>query len=381
MKDKRKDLVANDSTAFLDLIKELETPQTHFNPVKEAFRHNREELQNLFCSFPDAIIVTDLNGNIVECNDEALRLHGFSSKEELADESIYNLVSKKDQRTVSKSLDKIIQQNMSQPTEYNFVTKEGKEFLAELSESIIHNPMGKSVGFILVIKDASERKRKETELRQSFESLQTLIRGVIQVMASMIEVRDPYTSCHQIRVSNLACAIAKEMRILSAERIDGIRAAGIVHDIGKIYVPSELLSKPGTLNEMEFNIVKTHPKVGYDILKHIEFPWPVAQTVLQHHERLDGSGYPLGLSDKDIIIEAKILSVADVVEAISSHRPYRPALGMDIAISEILEHKGILYEPKVVDACHRLLTEKGFKFANDLPFGVQSNANLNSMLR
>jgi len=180
-------------------------------------------------------------------------------------------------------------------------------------------------------------------------------------MALTVETRDPYTGGHQRRATNLARAIATEMG-LSEEQIDGIRMAGLVHDLGKISVPAGILNKPSRLTEDEFGIVQTHPQVGYDILKTIEFPWPVAQIVLQHHERMDGSGYPKGLVGKDVLLEARILAVADVVEAMSSHRPYRPALGMDKALEEISRNKGVLYDPSVVDACLKVFTEKGLKF-------------------
>ncbi len=135
---------------------------------------------------------------------------------------------------------------------------------------------------------------------------------------------------------------------------------GVIHDLGKIYVPAEILSKPGQLNEVEFKMIKSHAKVGYDILKKVEFPWPIAQVIAQHHERIDGSGYPSGLSGENILLEARIIGVADVFEAISSHRPYRPALGIDKAIEEISQKKGTLYDPEVVDACLKLFTVKGF---------------------
>ena len=176
-----------------------------------------------------------------------------------------------------------------------------------------------------------------------------------------VSIRDPYTAGHQRRVTKLACAIAKEIG-LTKEQIEGLRVAAIIHDIGKINIASEILSKPGRLTKLEFEMIKTHPQTGYEILKEIEFPWPVAQIVLQHHERMNGSGYPQGLSGKDILIEARILGVADVVEAMASYRPYRPALGIDKALEEILNNKGVLYDPDVVDACLKVFTEKGFKF-------------------
>ena len=174
-------------------------------------------------------------------------------------------------------------------------------------------------------------------------------------------MRDPYTAGHQHRVTSLACAIAEEMG-LSKEKTEGIRMAGVIHDVGKIRVPAEILSWPGQLTEIDFNLIKTHPQVGYDILKQIELPHQVTKIMLQHHERLDGSGYPEGLKAKDILIEAKVLAVADVVEAMASHRPYRASLGIDKALEEISKNKGILYDPKVVDSCLKLFNEKNFEF-------------------
>ncbi len=173
-------------------------------------------------------------------------------------------------------------------------------------------------------------------------------------------MRDPYTAGHQKRVTDLACAIAEEMS-LSKEQIEGLQMAGLIHDVGKILVPAEILSKPGRLTEIDFSMIETHPKVGYDILKTIEFPYPVAQIVIQHHERMDGSGYPAGLTGKEILLEARILAVADVVEAIASHRPYRPALGQDKAIEEISQNRGVLYDPKAVDACLKVLSTNKVK--------------------
>jgi HD-GYP domain-containing protein (c-di-GMP phosphodiesterase class II) len=176
-----------------------------------------------------------------------------------------------------------------------------------------------------------------------------------------VEARDPYTSGHQRRVANLARAIATEMK-LPADQIDGLRMAGVVHDLGKLTIPSEILTTPRQLTENEFNLVKTHSQIGHDLIKDIEFPWPIARMILQHHERLDGSGYPKGLRGDEIMIEARILMVADVVEAISSHRPYRPALGVDKALEEIEAGRGKVYDPAVVDACLVMFRERGFRF-------------------
>lgn len=195
---------------------------------------------------------------------------------------------------------------------------------------------------------------------QNIEGLLKVLNGTVEAIAALYEKRDPYTAGHQRRVAQLACAIARKMG-LPAKQIYGIHIIGVVHDIGKIAVPGDILSKPGRLSTEELNIIKTHPQVAYDVLRNLDFPWPVAETVLQHHERLDGSGYPNGICGDAMILEARILCVADVVESMISHRPYRPALGLEKALREIARNKGILYDPTVADACSKLSSNGGFK--------------------
>jgi putative nucleotidyltransferase with HDIG domain len=192
-------------------------------------------------------------------------------------------------------------------------------------------------------------------------SLRRAMDGIIRAMGLTVESRDPYTSGHQRRVAMLSAAIAEEMG-LSQHQVEGIRLAGMIHDLGKITVPAMLLSKPARLTDIEFALVKAHPQVGYDILKEIEFPWPIAEIIYQHHEKTDGSGYPRGLSGEDILLEARIICVADVVEAMASHRPYRPAIGLDKALEEVETNAGRLYDPKAAKACLTLFREKGFSF-------------------
>ena len=221
---------------------------------------------------------------------------------------------------------------------------------------------GKNDKLILsVTHDITERKKAEAELTESYATLKKTLKDAIKTMAKIVEMRDPYTAGHQQRVTQLAVAIARELNF-NEQLIEQFWMAAIVHDIGKIYVPSDILHKPGKLTDIELSLIKTHPQGGYDIVKGMELPYVIAQAILQHHERLNGSGYPHGLKDKDIIIEAKIIAVADVVEAMASHRPYRPALGIDKALEEIRQNKGILYDTKVVEACVKLFEEKGFKF-------------------
>jgi len=212
------------------------------------------------------------------------------------------------------------------------------------------------------LRNDRERQRAEAEVQRSLEKVKKALDGTVLAVANTVEMRDPYTAGHQRQVAQLAGAIAQEMGF-SPERVEGMRVLGCLHDIGKIAIPAEILSKPGRISPMEFTLIKDHPRVGYEIIKDIDFPFPLAEGILQHHERLNGSGYPQGISGADIILEARILGVADVVEAMASHRPYRRSLGIDQALEEISLNRGILYDPEVVDLCLKLFLEKRFSFS------------------
>jgi len=201
----------------------------------------------------------------------------------------------------------------------------------------------------------------EQKVEEKTAQLQEMLGATIKAMAMMVETRDPYTAGHQQRVAQLACAIAKKMG-LSKDQISAIRFAGILHDIGKIRIPTSILNRSGKLLDAEFDMIRIHPKVGYDLLKNIPSPWPFAQIVLQHHELLDGSGYPKHLKGDEIMQESKILTVADVTEAESSYRPYRPALGIEFALEDIRKNRGKLYDSDAVDACLELFQQDNFKF-------------------
>jgi len=193
--------------------------------------------------------------------------------------------------------------------------------------------------------------------------LREALGGTIEAIAKTMETRDPYTAGHEQRVAELACAIGDEIG-LSPDRMEGLKMAGMVHDLGKVSIPVAILSKPGRISKIELELIKTHSVTGYEILKEIKFPWPIALMVLQHHERIDGSGYPYGIMGDALLLESRILAVADVVEAMSSHRPYRPALGIEASLAEIEGKKGVLYDKGVVDVCLRLFREKGFRFSH-----------------
>jgi len=219
---------------------------------------------------------------------------------------------------------------------------------------------GKPSMIVKIYKDITGRKLAEEELRRNMRQMRKNLDGTIQAIARTVETRDAYTAGHQRRTTDIAGAVAYGMG-LPKQMIDGIRMAGVIHDLGKISVPAEILSKPGKISESEFSLIKQHPQAGYEILKGIDFKWPVADIMLQHHERLNGSGYPFGLKSEEILLEAKIIGVADVIEAMASHRPYRPALGIDDAFEEITMKRGILYDPDVVDASIDLFTKRGYQ--------------------
>jgi len=249
----------------------------------------------------------------------------------------------------------------SRTLELETVRKDGSVIPVEVKCSFLRDADGRPVEILAIARDITQRKQAEEEVRRSTERLLKAMENTMQAMAMIVEMRDPYTAGHQRRVTQLACAIAREMG-LPEDQITGLRLAGLIHDIGKVRVPAEILTHPDGLTDAEFTMIKMHPLLGYEILTTMDLAWPIAQIVYQHHERMNGSGYPSGLSGEDIILEARILAVADVVEAISSHRPYRPALGLDSALDEIAQKRHILYDPKVVDACLRLFREQRFNF-------------------
>jgi PAS domain S-box-containing protein len=211
-----------------------------------------------------------------------------------------------------------------------------------------------------MLQDISEKKRADDEIKRYIAQLETAFMSTVEVATTMSEMRDPYTAGHERRVAEIAVAIGAELGF-DGHRREGLRVAGYLHDIGKIMIPSEILSKPGKLSAVEFQLVKGHSQASYDIMKTVEFPWPVALVALQHHERMDGSGYPQGLKGEAIVLEARIMAVADVVEAMASHRPYRPGLGIDKALSEIERGRGTAYDADVADACLRMFREKRYQ--------------------
>ncbi|MQY57638.1 PAS domain S-box protein [bacterium] len=330
---------------------------TERKKVEEAVQASEEKFRTLFDSAADAIFIHDLDGNILEVNEVACERLGYK-KEKILNMTLADIDRPKQAVGTPKPIEELYQRgHIFFETAHEH--KDGTVIPIELSSRIIDYE-GKPVA-LSIARDITERKLAEEERKQSFERLRQSLEETVNALATAVEMRDPYTAGHQHRVTSLATAIAEEMG-LSKEKIEGIRMAGVIHDVGKIRVPAEILSWPGQLTEIDFNLIKTHPQVGYDILKRIELPHQVTRIMLQHHERMDGSGYPEGLKGKKILIEAQVLAVADVVEAMASHRPYRAALGIEKALEEISKNKGVLYDAKAVDACLKLFNEKDFKF-------------------
>ena len=332
---------------------------TERKQAEEALRNSEEKYRNIIENMQEGYFELDLSGNYTFVNDAECINIGYS-KEELIG---MNNRQYQDEATAQKTYQLFTElYRTGEPvkaSDVEIIRKNGTKGFNEISASLIRDAESKPIGFRGISRDITERKQTEEERRQGFERMRKALGATVQSISRTVEMKDPYTSGHQRRVADLARSMATEMG-LSANRQDFIRTASSIHDIGKIAIPSEILSKPTKLSDLEFNLIKTHSQSGYDILKDIEFPWPVANVVLQHHERMDGSGYPQGLKGDAILLEARILAVADVVEAIASHRPYRPAFGIDLALEEISRNKGILYDADAVDACLKLFREKDY---------------------
>jgi PAS domain S-box-containing protein len=304
----------------------------------------------------DGIVILDQHGRIQEANNRAAEMLGYTP-EEFNKLTVWDWDAKFNQKELDKMLADSDEAGAFFETKHK--RKDGSVFDVEISTNAATFAGEKSI--FSVVRDITERKKAQQDLQNTLRQLRQAISTTIRVLIQAIESRDPYTAGHQRRVADLARSIAEEIH-LTSEQIEGIRIAASIHDIGKISIPSEILSKPTRLSDIEMQLVREHAKNGYEILKDIESQWPIAEIVHQHHERMDGSGYPQGLAGEDILIEARILSVADVVEAMASHRPYRPALGIDAALDEIEKNKDILYDEQIVDACLKLFREGRFSF-------------------
>lgn len=359
--ERLEDLVKERTAALTQANEQLRQEIEERQRAAEALREGERFLSSVFASIQDGLSILDLDYQIVQVNPTMEKWYAHARP--LVGQKCYQAYHGREHPCDPCP----VRHAMATGAPHSgVVPKRGPHqevvgWLEVHAYPWLDRATGKMTGVIEYVRDITQRQRAEEALEKSLKELRQSLEGTVVALANTVEMRDPYTAGHQRRVAQLACALAQEMGF-SPDQLEGIRVMGFLHDIGKIGIPAEILTKPRQLNEFEANLVKAHVEIGYAILKDLEFPWPVAQAILQHHERLNGSGYPSGLSDREIIPEARILAVADVVEAMASYRPYRPALGIDLALEEISLNRGALYDPEVVEVCLRLFNEKGFKF-------------------
>jgi PAS domain S-box-containing protein/putative nucleotidyltransferase with HDIG domain len=332
---------------------------TERRKAEAAFRESELRFSTFFKLSPMSMVITTLeDGCVYEVNHTFEKLFGIP-RDEAIGRTTLDVGIFADPQERQKLRHALMDQETVEDLELNMKSRDGRPITLLLSGARIR--IGRQIFILSAGTDITERKRAAAALKESYEKVAKSLDGVINAITAIVEIRDPYTAGHQKRTSRLACAIASEMQ-LSRNQIEGLRIAAALHDIGKIYVPAEILAKPGRLSLVEMAIVKAHARASYEILKKIDFPWPVAEIALEHQERYDGTGYPQGLAGNDILPEARILAVADTLEAMMVRRPYRPAVGTDNALDEIMRNRGAAYDPAVVDAAVTLLRDRHFSF-------------------
>jgi PAS domain S-box-containing protein/putative nucleotidyltransferase with HDIG domain len=342
-----------------------ESPQQqmvdHNKRAKEELRREEHSFRALAEQSSDIIILVNKEGIITYANPAIERALGFKAEERIGAGG-FERIHPDDLNYITDVFNILVRDTNApvQRSEMRLRHKDGSWHTFEaVASNLVNNDVVEAV--IVNYRDIAGRKKEEAERIENYNRIKKTLQATVQSIALIVETKDPYTAGHQQRVSHLAQAIASEMNF-AEDRQDFVHTAAIIHDLGKVSVPSEIFSKQTKLSELEFNLIKIHSQSGYNILKDIEFPWPVADVVLQHHERMDGSGYPQHLQGEAILLESRIVAVADVVEAMSSRRPYRPALEISFALDEISRNKGILYDASVVDACLKLFQEKKYNF-------------------
>jgi PAS domain S-box-containing protein len=320
-------------------------------------------LQSLINSIPDLIFYKDKQGNYLGCNS-AFEAYCGKSEKEIIGKSDFELFRQQTGKPYRQKVQQMLSQGEPVKNEQWLNYPDGRQVLVDTLKTPFYGPDGELFGLIGVSRDITERMQAEKERKQHAEELQRSLVQTIQAVAIAMEKRDPYTAGHQQRVSALSVRIGREMGLPEVQ-LEGLRLGSMIHDIGKISIPAEILNRPAKLSINEFEIIKRHSLVGWEIIKDISFPWPLAQMILQHHERFDGSGYPNGLRAEEIILEARIIAVADVVEAMASHRPYRASLGLKAAIDEITALRQKHFDPEVVDTCIAILNQPDFDFTHE----------------
>jgi len=346
----------------IDKVIEVVIDETERKKIEEAIIEDERNLREAQRVAHIGSFNLDLQNNKINMSDEVFKILKIDPEKFDGDfDVIEDLFHPEDKEFVLIALDNAIRNKTFLDIEHEALLKDKTEIFIGVKAKPFYDKFNKPQKLIGTMMDITGRKKAEIKLLKSEETLKKTLNGAINTLAAIVETKDPYTYGHQQRVCKLATIIAEDLG-LDENKVEAIRIASLIHDIGKVNIPASILSKPGKLTDIEFEMIKTHPQLSYNMLKRIEFPLPIVDIILQHHEKIDGSGYPRGLKGKDIMFEAKILTVADVVEAMSSHRPYRPALGLDAAIDEIRKNKGKLYDPDVADSCIKVFAKKKFKF-------------------
>jgi PAS domain S-box-containing protein/putative nucleotidyltransferase with HDIG domain len=316
---------------------------------------SEERYRQLFDNSQDGILLTDPKGRVLAANGAACRIFR-RTREDLFNAARPELADMSDPRVAAAVAARDLKGYFM--GELNLRRGNGEVFPAEISSTVFREPGGEA-RTTMIVRDLTEKIRTEKTAQRYLMQLQSALMHTVEVATTLSEMRDPYTAGHEKRVAMIAVAIGAELGF-DPQRLEGLQIAGYLHDIGKITIPSEILSKPGKLTAAEYELIKGHAQASYEVLKNVDFPWPIADMVRQHHERIDGSGYPQGLKGDAILLEARVLGVADVIEAMASHRPYRPGLGIDKALAEIERGRGSAYDTLVADTCLKLFREKGF---------------------
>lgn len=343
---------AGEPAAFLVINQDISPRKAQELAVAES----ESKFRTLFESAYDGVFLVDGQARIVAVNRRGAALLGYPIERLVGVSAETFLAEGVQEDAISRH--RALERGEDGPAVERMLRRaDGTELPVEVQGTLVRDGAGRTFGVQYVVHDLSGRKRAEREEARVAGELRRALGSIINVVAATVEMRDPGTAGHQKRVANLARAIGAEMG-LPAETIEAIRFAGVVHDVGKTSIPAEILSKPGRLSEDERRLVREHARFGFEILRNVEFPWPIAEIVRQHHERLDGSGYPRGLKGTEILIEARIIAVADVMEAMASHRPYRPSLGIEAALAEITAQRGVLYDERAVDACLKIFAER-----------------------
>ena len=327
---------------------------TERKQVEQALEVSETMFRSIAEQISEIIFVTDQTGVTTYASPAVEAITGYKPEEVIGHRFLEFLVEEDIERAICSFQEGLITKK-DYLLEFRYRKKDGSIINAEL-----HVQYYEKQGFIGLLRDITSRKDVEKKTNDFLRQLEHMTTGTLQVIANIVDAHDPYTAGHERQVGIIASDIAKEMG-WPEEKCNYLELIGMVHDIGKISIPTEILSRPGKFSPLEYDLVKTHAEQGYQILKDIEFPLPIARIIREHHERMDGSGYPQGLKGNEMLPESRILAVADVLDAMSSHRPYRPSLGLEAAINEIETHRGTLFDPEVVDAMLRLIREKGYQ--------------------